>query len=356
MKAMIEPRLAYLGIAYNPDLRRLLQGLSDDELASAYSLPVKQLAELLDVHPEFAADVSGRLRGISLDKALARLHDLRIDFITRADAEYPDRLRYIYDPPACLFVKGTLIETPRVAVVGARRCTPYGQAVAGEIAAGLARAGLTVVSGMARGIDTAAHRGALIEGETIAVLGCGLDIVYPPENRNLADEIARSGALLSEYPPGFPPRPMHFPARNRIISGLSEALVVVEAGSRSGALITADLALEQGREVMVVPGSVRSPASSGCHRLIKQGAALVSSADDVLEVLGLVGTAAKDEPQMLSGAEIALLSVIDYDRTHIDSIMGLAGQGADKVLGDLSLLEARGLVGRHPGGWFYRLK
>ena len=203
---------------------------------------------------------------------------------------YPRLLSKIPDPPICLFVKGELRpEEPCVAIVGTRRASNYGRLVAERIARQLASQGICVVSGLARGIDTAAHRGALeAEGRTIAVLGTGLDVAYPPENRDLQGEIAKKGALLTELPPGTMPHPWNFPMRNRIISGLSYGVVVIEAPEDSGALITAATAAEQGREVFAVPGDVMSGRSKGCHRLIKEGAKLAEDASDVVEELSLI--------------------------------------------------------------------
>ena len=209
---------------------------------------------------------------------------LGIRAITQASELYPRELKEIYAPPAVLFYRGELQpQARRLAIVGSRRLSRYGKSAAQEIARGLAAAGVTVVSGAARGIDTAAHQGALQEGRTVAVLGCGVDVAYPAENRRLLEEIAATGgAVISEYPPGTRPNAPFFPARNRIISGLSAGTVVVEAAEKSGSLITAELALSEGRDVFAVPGSIYSATSRGCNRLIQQGAKLVMSAEDVL--------------------------------------------------------------------------
>jgi len=213
-----------------------------------------------------------------------------IKLLSIFDTEYPDCLKAIYNPPVVLYIKGMLpyyLDTGGVAVVGTRRPTVYGSKAAFKIARDLARNNICVVSGMARGIDTCAHKGALAaKGKTIAVLGCGVDIVYPPENHSLALEIQVSGALISEFPLGRSPDKANFPARNRIISGLSRGVVVVEAPAKSGALITADFALEQGREVFAVPGPINSKNSEGCHLLIKEGAKLLHDVEDVLDELG----------------------------------------------------------------------
>ncbi len=219
---------------------------------------------------------------------LARLQRLGIRVIDLYHADYPARLRTISDAPAVLFVKGTLLPADQqaMAIVGSRRASPYGRHVAAELAAGLAGRGFTVVSGMALGADAAAHEGCLrAGGRTIAVLGSGLDIVYPPEHVALYERIAAAGAVISEYPPGTPPARTNFPVRNRLISGLALGVVVVEAPEKSGALITATHALEQGREVFAVPGSVNSSQNRGAHQLLRDGARLVESVEDILEEL-----------------------------------------------------------------------
>lgn len=237
------------------------------------------------------------------------------------DETYPALLREIFQPPLVLFYRGTLApEAPRLAMVGARRASTYGKHVAEEIASDLARDGVTVVSGAARGIDTASHRGALRTGRTVAVLGCGLDIVYPPENGRLLADIAEQGAVISEYPPGTRPLAAFFPARNRIISGLSRGTIVVEAAEKSGSLITAELALSEGRDVFAVPGSIYSETSRGCHRLIQQGAKLVVDAADVLAEYEIeqVDRAAEKKrrvagPGDLSPEEQAVYDVLAFD-------------------------------------------
>ncbi len=207
-----------------------------------------------------------------------------IRILTREDEEYPDILKEIGKPPLVLFIRGKFVpDAERIAVVGSRHASRYGKSAAEEIAMGIAGRGATVVSGAARGIDSAAHKGALRSGRTVAVLGCGADVAYPRENAPLLDEIAEAGAVISEYPPGTQPFPAFFPQRNRIISGLSRGTVVVEAAERSGSLITAEFALSEGRDVFAVPGSIYSDTSRGCNRLIQQGAKLVMSAADVLE-------------------------------------------------------------------------
>ena len=220
------------------------------------------------------------------DRILADCQRLNVNILTLQDAGYPNRLRNIYDPPCLLYVRGRLPafdDEAAVAVVGTRDCTPYGVSCAEKLGHGLAAGGAVVVSGLARGIDSAALRGALRAGGTVAaVLGNGTDVIYPPENQYLYEDVAAAGALVSEYPPGTPPDGRHFPVRNRILSGLSLAALVVEAPERSGALITAGTALEQGRDVFAVPGPIDAPASVGCNRLIRDGAGLVTEGWDVL--------------------------------------------------------------------------
>ena len=268
--------------------------------------------------------------------------------VTLADPEYPQALREIPDPPLALYVRGRLPDPVRVAVVGSRNPSPDGEYVAQRMAAELAAAGVCVVSGLARGIDAAAHRGALeVGGPTVAVLGCGVDVGYPAGHEGLADQVAAGGAVVSEYPPGTPPAKYHFPLRNRLISGLSHAVVVVEATLRSGALITADLALEQGREVFAVPGSVLNPRSAGPHRLLREGAGWAESAADVLQALGI---APGPSPQHSVGPlEARVLECLREPRFPDELVgAGLGTAGAVNAL--LVSLEVRGLVQRLPGG------
>jgi DNA processing protein len=259
---------------------------------------------------------------------------------------FPARLRKIHDPPAGLFIRGaadlTVFDAPCVAVVGARACSAYGAAVAAELARGLARAGVVVVSGLARGVDGAAHRGALDTGTTVAVLGCGVDRDYPRAHRMLAATIAERGLIVSEYPPGVEPAPWRFPARNRIVAGLCDATVVVEARERSGALITADLALDEGREVLAVPGEITSMLSKGTNHLLRLGAVPVTCLGDVLAVLGV-------EP--VSVTPCVLAPRLDAVRTAVadvpaaaDELVRKTGLSAGDVAAALAELELAGAV------------
>jgi DNA processing protein len=290
--------------------------------------------------------------------------------IALADDRYPAWLRAIPDPPAVLYCDGRIEPRDRqaVAIVGARKATPYGLRVTETLARELSGAGFTIVSGFARGIDAAAHRAALdAGGRTIAVLGCGLDVNYPPEHGRLREEIAASGAVLTEFAPGTQPRPMNFPQRNRIISGLSLGVVVVEAAEDSGSLITARLALEQGREVFAVPGSIDAPLSRGPHGLIKQGAKLVETVDDIIEeLLPQMDTAVapKRRPGFSKAAEIPnlspeerlLLDQMSRDPLHLDDLTERSGLTPAGVAGILLGLELKGAVRRLPGQRYYRLK
>jgi len=273
--------------------------------------------------------------------------------------EYPDELKNIYYPPKSLYVKGLALDSlqPRVAIVGSRKCTAYGRAIAGELARDLAAMGIVVVSGLAKGIDAAAHSGALRTGKTISVLGCGFDFIYPKENKNLYQLIPEQGAIITEYPDDTPPISQNFPGRNRIISGLSLGVIVVEATRKSGALITADFALEQNKEVMVVPGHIKSPSSAGCHELIKAGAALVTTADDVLDNLGLESASSKAEPKdELSETELLLLKIIEFEPLHIDRLALESGRAVSETAAVLLQLEIKGYIKKEIGGRIIRIK
>ena len=281
--------------------------------------------------------------------------------LTLADTCYPRALLEIPDPPPLLYAKGhiDLLNRSALAVVGSRSATPQGMATAESFAKALSDAGFTIVSGLALGIDAAAHRGGLAgTARSVAVVGTGLDVVYPARNRALAHELAAHGALLSEFPLGTPPIGANFPRRNRLISGLARGCLVVEAAPQSGSLITARLANEQGREVFAVPGSIHSTLSKGCHLLIKQGAKLVESAQDVLEELGGTPTpAAPAEPSLPedAGAQL-LLRHIGFDPCHVDALVARSGLPADKVAAFLTQLEIEGFVAALPGGKYQRVR
>lgn len=293
-----------------------------------------------------------------------RLHREGFGMLSLQDEGYPYNLSQIPDPPAVLFLRGRF--EPRdlvsIAVVGSRSATPKGVIFTERLSSELASAGVTVVSGFAVGIDSAAHRGALkVGGRTLAVLGCGLDIGYPASNGRLRQEVSASGMLLTEFPLGTPPAAANFPMRNRIISGLSLGVLVVEAANRSGSLITARLALEQGREVFAVPGLANAYRSEGPHRLLREGARLVESAEDILdEIRPLIRTGAnsikksmeRDAPEELLDEEASLLRYIDEEPRHVDEICRLAGWPAQRVMAVLLSLELKGTITQLPGKTF----
>ncbi len=351
----------WLGLSQVPGVgpvrfRRLLDQFGDPRLAWEAGGSELRAAGLDQASVD--ALLQSRRRG-ALEEALEGVSRVGAEVVTGVDRRYPPRLREIHDPPPVLYLRGELTEEDAwaVAVVGTRSPRPYGRAVAQELAAGLAASGLTVVSGLARGIDSLAHQGALeAGGRTIAVLGSGIDRIYPPEHRALARRIEASGAVVTEYPPGTAPEASHFPRRNRIISGMSLGTVVIEAGDRSGALITADYALEQGREVFAVPGSVRSPKSRGTNRLIQEGGAkLTVGLSDILEELNLELVEADAGPTRLpprNAAEEAILSEVSEEPVHVDEIGRATGLSIEEVSSALALMELKGMV-RQVGGMHY---
>ncbi|MGA9396600.1 MAG: DNA-processing protein DprA [Azonexus sp.] len=278
--------------------------------------------------------------------------------LTLADSAYPQALLEIPDPPSLLYVRGNpaLLQKRGLAIVGSRNATPQGQQTAETFARVLAGKGLAVISGLALGIDAAAHRGALAaDGATIAVIGTGADRIYPARNKELALAIAGRGAIVSEFPLGTPAIAANFPRRNRIISGLSRGVLVVEAAPESGSLITARLAAEQGREVFAIPGSIHSPVARGCHKLIRQGAKLVETAQDILEELGNYGEP-RDTPQADADCEESnILRALGHDPRTLDDLVESTGMSADRLLGELLTLELEGLIATLPGNRYQRL-
>jgi DNA processing protein len=297
---------------------------------------------------------------LGLDAELEKLARHDIQALTWLDLDYPARLLQIPDPPPVLYVRGQL--TPEdewaVAVVGTRRASAYGKQVASRLVTDLVVNHVTIVSGLARGIDGEAHRAALkAGGRTIAVLGCGLDLIYPPEHRNLARDIVENGALISEYSLGTPPEASNFPPRNRVISGLSLGVLVVEAGLRSGALITADYAADQGRDVFAVPGNLYNRSSVGTNRLIQDGAKLVTGAEDILEELNLMMVAQQAEVRAVvpeTETEALLLQHLSLEPVHVDEISLRVDLPIAEVTSNLALMELKGMV-RQVGGMNYVL-
>ena len=296
---------------------------------------------------------------LSLENVVARLEEEGAAAMTWEDAAFPPRLRQIHSCPPLLYVKGEILPEDEwaVSVVGTRAATRYGRQLVEEIAGDLARSGITVVSGLARGIDSLAHRAALrAGGRTVAVLGSGIDIIYPREHRDLADKIVERGAVVTEYPLGTKPEAGNFPARNRIISGLSLGTLVVEAGKRSGALITADYALEQGREVFALPGNANSGKSQGTNRLIQEGAAkLVMAVEDILEELNLTMVERQREVRAIvpdDEREARILEHVSTEPVHVDEIGQKANLPISEVTSTLAMMELKGMV-RQVGGMNY---
>jgi len=326
------------------------------------------LAAVPGVRREALAALVAQARGPSwreADEELARVAAAGARILVWADPDYPELLRTIHNPPLMLYVKGRadLLRAPGMAVVGARAASDYGLRAAHRLAGQMTDRGLVIISGLALGIDAAAHRGALAAGGgTVAVLGSGVDVAYPEQNRPLYEQIASQGALVSEYPMGTAPEPFRFPARNRIISGLGLGILVVEAARRSGSLITAQLALEQGREVFAVPGRVDSLKSEGTHRLLQEGAKLVQTVEDILEELpghgGRPGhgpvVAAAAEAVDLSPAEELVVAFLDVYPKNIEEIILGTGFSAQRAGELLMLLELKGCITSMPGKQFQK--
>jgi len=323
-----------------------------------------QLAKCLTQEKSALDTISAGINEDALEKEFQWLGEKNNHLLTWQDADYPRLLREIPDPPALLFVCGdkTLLDQPQIAIVGSRNPTRSGQENARAFAAYLAQAGLAITSGLAIGIDACAHRGALeAGGKTIAVFGTGLDRVYPAQQRELAHQIAAQGALISEFPLGSAPRREHFPKRNRIISGMSLGALVVEAALQSGSLITARLAADQGREVFAVPGSIHSPLARGCHALIRQGAKLVETAQDILEELAPLAHLAQPAAVEIGRAHphdeqtAILLEHLGYDPVDIDTLVERSGLTPDFISSMLLQMELHGLIEARPGGKYLRI-
>jgi DNA processing protein len=314
------------------------------------------------VPPETAAIVQhgpdAQLRDRTLQWLAAETHAL----IAWDDADYPQSLLAIADPPPALYYIGdrTLLNRPSLAIVGSRNATPQGVENAASFAEAISASGVTITSGLALGIDAAAHRGGLAEsGSSIAVVGTGLDRVYPARNRGLARALAQKGGLLSEFSLGMPPLPGNFPRRNRLISGIARGVLVVEATLASGSLITARFAAEQGRDVFAIPGSIHSPFSKGSHRLIKDGAKLVETADDILQELGVATEAAKPRslvsPSTTTGHTAQVLQALGHDPADVGTLADRTGLAVESVAVALVELEIGGDIATLPGGQFQRI-
>ena len=340
-------------------------------LRTIFTTPAPQLATTPGISKKTAIAIACFKDWDKIKRELDRTIKADIKIITYQDELYPAKLLNIYDRPAFIYVKGTLTKDEiNIAMVGSRQASTYGKYTTERISRELSIKGITIVSGLARGIDAAAHRGALTaQGRTIAVMGSGLDVIYPPENKKLYAEIMQSGAVISEYALGTPPLANNFPARNRIISGMSYGVVVVEAGEKSGSLITARMALEQGREVFAVPGSIDSAGARGTNKLIKQGAKLIENIDDILEdilpqiektappAVTSLGNPVAIEPIItvkLSAIEQIIINSISTNNLHIDEIIAATDLSPAEVLSSLMSLELKGVIKQHPGKFFSR--
>lgn len=340
--------LCNVGDMYNAKMSALIKAFKSPE--GVFLSDRKKLTSLGGIKPDDADNIIESRYKFDAREELAKLKEKGVIFIYPGSMEYPERLLVFNDRPLCLFVKGKIPDEnrPTVGIVGARRCSAYGSQTAMEIAYELAGAGVQVISGMAAGIDSFAHKGAINAlGDTYAVLGNGVDICYPRANIELYMQIARSGGIISEYIPGAPPVAWHFPQRNRIISGLSDVLVIVEAKEKSGSLITAEWALEQGKDVYAVPGRINEELSRGCNRLIRSGAAIVTCAQDILDELGIW----MGKKQILKKTDDGLAknlkvvySCVDLSPKHIHFIIEETGCSSEEISGALLELEMLGLV------------
>jgi len=357
----------------NIGVRNLLRSFGTPE--RIFHSPVNMLSTVEGIGAKTAASIRDFSNWERIAAEIDRMEQCQATVITCQDPRFPKRLLFIYDCPFLLYAKGILPAADmNIAVVGSRSASPYGKFTTERLSRELALHGAVVVSGMARGIDTAAHRGALsVRGQTIAVLGSGIDVIYPPENESLYHEIANCGAVITEFPTGTPPNAPNFPSRNRIISGISLGVVVVEATDKSGSLITARIALEQGREVFAVPGGIDAAGSRGTNRLIKDGAKLVENVDDILDEIrpqvaggepagaaigpppeppsdnrrqSRTGTAGKPD---LSTGEQSLMSKLSRQPRHADELIAATGLAAPEVLAMLVQLELRGLIRQMAG-------
>ena len=332
--------------------------------AGVFKASPKDLETVGGIRRKVIEQIKGFTKTAEVKRELELIEQHQVALVTFVEDNYPSHLLNIYDPPPFLYVKGELKheDSRSIAVVGSRFASHYGKSAAESISRDLAQEGLTIVSGMARGIDTCAHRSALTAGgRTIAVLGCGIAVNYPVENKKLKEAIASQGAVLSEFPMSTPPASSHFPMRNRIISGLSLGVVVVEASHRSGSLITARLALEQGREVFAVPGSIDSLRSRGTHKLIKDGAKLVEDAQDIItEVLPQMRTrprlaaSSQGEETLLNNEARSILEVLGQNQLQIDRIITETGLQSNQISSILLDLELKGMVRQLPGKVFAR--
>jgi DNA processing protein len=324
---------------------------------------LKELSSLPEMGEIIAKNIKEKVDGAFVDRQIALIEKNQVKFITFLEKEYPENLKNIYDFPPFIFILGDLRKEDKMAlgIIGCRTPSVYGKNMAEKLSFELASRGYTIVSGFARGIDSISHLGAIkANGRTLAVLGCGLDRIYPPENKKLWEEIKKNGALVSEFYMDTPPEASNFPKRNRIISGLSLGVIIVEAGGKSGALITAEHALEQNRELFAIPGNVLSKTSEGANNLIKQGAKLVTTIEDILtELPNFEAEKKKEEKEktwvLLSGEEKKVFEVISFEPNHVDRIAKETFLSTGQTLTALLSLELKGLVKQLSGKMFVRI-
>lgn len=358
--ALSDPRLFWIGFNLVKGIgavrfQAVLDHFGDPQIAWNAPYSALRAAGLSEKIAENLIEVRD---SVSLEEVWQSLQEQGIRVLIWDDPGYPKHLKEIDQPPPLLYLRGDLelADEWAVAIVGTRRVTHYGRQITAEVASTLARSGVTVVSGLARGVDAIAHQAALdAGGRSIAVLGSGVDRIYPPEHRRLADRLIERGALISDYAPGTPPEASNFPPRNRIISGLSLAVVVIEAGAKSGALITASFAADQGRDVFAVPGNINAPQSKGTNRLIQDGAQPLLSAESVLEALQLTMVAEHRAARVVLPAdavEAQLFAMLDQQPRHVDEIRAQANLPIEKVSATLALMELKGMV-RQVGGMHY---
>lgn len=336
-----------------------MQGLAAyfGDLSTAWSADAAGLAEA-GLGEKVIERVLAARQSVNLDSVCEKIESQGITILTWQDESYPARLKEIDQPPPVLYLRGEYLPDDlfAVAIVGTRKVTPYGRQVTEEIAAFLAANGMTVISGLARGVDAIAHQTSLkVGGRTIGILGSGVDKIYPPENRSLADQMMERGAVMSDYPVGTPPDATNFPPRNRIISGLSLAVVVVEAAETSGALITAEFAAEQGREIFAIPGSIFAPQSKGTNRLIQKGAQPLLTPEDLMQALDLTRVGAQKSARKIlpsDETEARVLDLLGSEPLHVDEIRSQAGLPIEKISAALAMMELKGMV-RQVGGMNY---
>lgn len=363
MVGQVDERIFWIWLSQIPGIGSRRFHLLIDHFGSASQVWFASKNEIVKLTSFLGSNVVNEIINQRNDNILVRIKRMmdssEFRIITLFDDEYPTLLKEIYDPPPVLYCKGLPIKNhqPAISIVGSRKSTAYGRQMAEKFSYELAAAGVTVVSGLARGIDAMAHYGALkAGGDTVGVLGCGVDIIYPPENKKLFSRMEQEGTILTEYPPGSGPLAGNFPARNRIISGMTSGVLVIEAGQKSEALITVDFALEQGREVYALPGNINVLQSAGTNKLLKEGAKLVTDVQDILEDLGLKQEKKKkaQEPVQLDFFETQVYNALREGERHLEELLKETKMDIHKLNAVLTMLEIKGIVKQMPGKIFIR--